>query len=77
MKNKKIVFIIAAFVVLLIGAVCFFLFGKDKNTIIKALENKGEKEEQIEYDFEEIRKMRASWGLFRDRRPECYKTITE
>ena len=34
MKNKKIVFIIAAFVVLLIGAVCFFLFGKDKNTII-------------------------------------------
>jgi N-carbamoylputrescine amidase len=30
-----------------------------------------------EYDFEENRKMRASWGLFRDRRPECYKTITD
>ena len=30
-----------------------------------------------EYDFEEISKMRASWGLFRDRRPKCYKTITD
>ena len=25
-----------------------------------------------EYDFDEIRKNRSSWGLFRDRRPECY-----
>lgn len=30
-----------------------------------------------EYDFEENRKMRSSWGLFRDRRPECYKEITK
>ena len=30
-----------------------------------------------EYDFEEISKMRASWGLFRDRRPKCYQTITD
>ena len=38
-----------------------------------------DKEEIIyaEYDFEENRKMRLSWGLFRDRRPECYKDITE
>ena len=28
-----------------------------------------------EYDFEENRKMRLSWGLFRDRRPECYSDI--
>lgn len=36
-----------------------------------------DKEEIIyaEYDFEENRKMRSSWGLFRDRRPECYKDI--
>ncbi|SFB69499.1 N-carbamoylputrescine amidase [Butyrivibrio sp. YAB3001] len=40
--------------------------GRDKEEIIYA-----------EYDFEEIRKMRSSWGLFRDRRPECYKAITE
>ncbi|MCR5670394.1 MAG: N-carbamoylputrescine amidase [Butyrivibrio sp.] len=30
-----------------------------------------------EYDFEEIKKNRLSWGLFRDRRPECYSAITE
>ena len=29
-----------------------------------------------EYDFEAIRQNRLSWGLFRDRRPECYKDIT-
>ncbi len=30
-----------------------------------------------EYDFDKIRKDRFSWGLFRDRRPECYKNIVE
>ncbi len=37
-----------------------------------------DKEEIIyaEYDFDEIRKARSSWGLFRDRRPECYGKIT-
>ena len=29
-----------------------------------------------EYDFDEIRKNRLSWGLFRDRRPECYREIS-
>ena len=36
-------------------------------------------EEEIiyaEYDFDEIRRNRLSWGLFRDRRPECYSDIT-
>ena len=28
------------------------------------------------YDLEALRKERLSWGLFRDRRPECYKDIT-
>ena len=38
-----------------------------------------DKEEIIyaEYDFDKIRENRLSWGLFRDRRPECYKSITE
>ena len=27
------------------------------------------------YDFHEIRMNRLSWGLFRDRRPECYSDI--
>ena len=36
-----------------------------------------DKEEIIyaEYDFEENRKLRLSWGIFRDRRPECYSDI--
>ena len=38
--------------------------GRDSEEIIYA-----------EYDFEESRKMRLSWGLFRDRRPECYSDI--
>ncbi len=29
------------------------------------------------YDFDEIAKDRLSWGIFRDRRPECYRSITE
>lgn len=30
-----------------------------------------------EYDLDEIYKFRLSWGVFRDRRPEMYKIITE
>ena len=30
-----------------------------------------------EYDLDEIRDFRMSWGVFRDRRPEMYKIITE
>ena len=29
------------------------------------------------FDLNEIRKMRESWGLFRDRRPELYQKITQ
>ena len=29
------------------------------------------------YDFEQIRKDRLNWGLFRDRRPECYEDLTK
>ena len=43
---------------------CLAKASRDKEEIIYA-----------EYDFDEIRKMRLSWGLFRDRRPECYKDI--
>lgn len=27
------------------------------------------------YDFEQIKQARLSWGLFRDRRPECYAEL--
>lgn len=38
-----------------------------------------DKEEVIlhEFDLEEIEQNRLSWGVFRDRRPDCYFTITE
>lgn len=29
-----------------------------------------------EFDLDEISDARLEWGIFRDRRPECYKTIT-
>lgn len=43
------------------------------------LSSAGTDEEKIllsEYDFNKIRENRLSWGLFRDRRPECYGLIT-
>lgn len=39
--------------------------GRESETVVLA-----------EYDFERIRKMRLEWGLFRDRRPECYGELT-
>lgn len=37
-----------------------------------------DKEEIIisQFDLDAINKMRLSWGLFRDRRPECYGIIS-
>jgi N-carbamoylputrescine amidase len=29
-----------------------------------------------EFDFDQIRTERLSWGLFRDRRPETYQQLT-
>ena len=51
-----------------------FLTDETGDVISKASRDK---EEIIyaEYDFDEIRKNRASWGLFRDRRPECYENL--
>ena len=53
---------------------CSFLTDVTGDVIAKASRDK---EEIIyaEYDFEENRKMRLSWGIFRDRRPECYSDI--
>lgn len=38
--------------------------GRDQEKIITAA-----------FDFDQIRKERINWGLFRDRRPECYSAI--
>ncbi|MCR5777360.1 MAG: N-carbamoylputrescine amidase [Lachnospiraceae bacterium] len=52
-----------------------FLTDETGDVISKASRDK---EEIIyaEYDFNEIRKNRFAWGLFRDRRPECYGEIS-
>ena len=44
------------------------------------LEDGGRTEEKVilhTFDLEEIEKMRLSWGIFRDRRPEMYHKICE
>lgn len=44
------------------------------------LEDAGREEEKVilhSFDLDEIEKLRMSWGLFRDRRPEMYGTITK
>ncbi len=55
---------------------CSFLTDETGDVITKASRDKDEII-YAEYDFEENRKMRSSWGLFRDRRPECYHSITD
>ncbi|WP_330542505.1 nitrilase-related carbon-nitrogen hydrolase [Butyrivibrio sp. X503] len=62
------------------SSLCFygssFLTDQTGDVIAKASRDK---EEIIyaEYDFEEIKKMRSSWGLFRDRRPSCYGDLVK
>lgn len=45
----------------------------------KISEASRDKEEIIyaEYDLEKNRQMKAYWGLFKDRRPECYTALTQ
>lgn len=44
--------------------------------IIESADRINEKILISEFDLDNIRNMRLSWGVFRDRRPECYSTIT-
>ena len=44
------------------------------------VEEANRKDEAIllhEFDLDAIDEMRMSWGIFRDRRPECYDTIVK
>ena len=45
--------------------------------IIKSADRTSDCFISAEFDFDKIRDMRLSWGLFRDRRPDCYKIISE
>lgn len=44
-------------------------------TIVESLDRTSEGILTHEYDLDAIRKYRRDWGVFRDRRPECYSDI--
>lgn len=45
--------------------------------IIKSASRDEETVLTAEFDLDEVFQNRLGWGLFRDRRPDCYKVITE
>ena len=47
----------------------------DNGRSITLICRKGDTVLTQEFDLDEIKTARLNWGLFRDRRPECYKTI--
>ncbi len=53
-----------------------FITDETGNIITEALRDE-EKVITAIYDLDEMAEKRLSWGIFRDRRPECYKTIIE
>ena len=48
----------------------------ETGAILTEAERSGDVILSAEFDFDKIREERLSWGLFRDRRPECYRDIT-
>ena len=44
--------------------------------VLAQADREGETILYANYDFDQIRKDRLNWGLFRDRRPECYGQLT-
>ena len=62
------------------SSLCFY--GKSFITdstgeIIQQAEREGDTVLIAEFDLSKTKEDRLSWGLFRDRRPECYKAISE
>lgn len=62
------------------SSLCFY--GKSFITdstgeIIQQAEREGDTLLIAEFDLSKTKEDRLSWGLFRDRRPECYKAISE
>ena len=54
----------------------FSFIADSHGEIVEQLDRKNEGYKIHEFDLEEINKERVAWGVFRDRRPECYKDIT-
>ncbi len=54
----------------------FSFIADSHGEIVEQLDRKNEGYKIHEFDLEKINKERVAWGVFRDRRPECYKDIT-
>lgn len=60
------------------SSLCFYgssFITDETGDIIVSADRKSECVITAEFDLEQIREMRMSWGLFRDRRPEIYDKI--
>ena len=60
------------------SSLCFYgssFITDETGEVIVSADRSGEGVIIAEFDFEQIREMRMSWGLFRDRRPEQYNEI--
>ena len=60
------------------SSLCFYgssFLTDETGAVLCQAERSGEAVLTACYDFSEIRSERLSWGLFRDRRPECYGEI--
>ena len=63
-----------------LSSLCFYgtsFLTDETGEILRKASRNSEEIIMAVYDFAEIRQNRLSWGLFRDRRPECYKEIVE
>ena len=49
----------------------------ETGAVLKQAGREGDAVLSAAYDFAAIREARLSWGLFRDRRPECYGAICQ
>lgn len=53
----------------------FSFIADSHGEIVEQMDRKSEGYRIHEFDLDEINKERVNWGVFRDRRPECYKDI--
>lgn len=62
------------------SALCFYgssFLTDETGAILTSAERSGDAVLTAAYDFPAIRQARLEWGLFRDRRPDCYGAICE
>ncbi len=55
----------------------FSFIADSHGEVVEQMDRKNEGYRIHEFDLDEINKERVAWGVFRDRRPECYKEITQ